>query len=180
MIELSTQDRLLAIYPQRRGVSFVLLDEDLCLASFGRRWIPQAQQRQCLLAIKDLFERFAPTTVVLEDPSDPDLGRCARIEKLLQATNTWVSKQSCRTELVPRARRRLAMRQRDVSNKDDLALLLAQLYPVLRERVPRRRELWMAESESMGVFDALTLALTVTGVPEAPMEDRLEWLDPAP
>ncbi len=118
-----------------------------------------------------LTERFATRHVILENAEDPDLRRGPRVQKLLRRMAEVCVEEGFRVSQVAKSQVSYAFRGRDVRNKSDRALLIAQLFPQLGSRVPPPREVWMAESSSMGVFDAVALALAELGVPQEPSED---------
>ena len=173
MSDIAGERRTLAAYPQRRGLAFVVLGEGRELRTYGRKWIIREKRHRTVAALIDLLGRFQPGQVVLEDAADPDLrrtrGTCRLLAELDRATRGF----GLVPQLVTRAQQLHAFRGRDCANKDERATLIAQLYPVLQRRLPPRREIWMAESESMGVFDAMSLALAHVGLPEGPVEDEL-------
>lgn len=173
MISPSQSKRTLALYPQRRGLAYVLLDRDRTLLTFGRRWISADRPGRTLKAMDQLVTMLTPASIVLECSETAGNRRRDVNQRLLERMNKRIDptrhlRVTIRTEQIQHA-----FRGRDIDNKDDRAQLIAQLYPILQRRLPPRREVWMAESESMGVFDAMSLALAHLGVPEEPVPDRL-------
>ena len=59
------------------------------------------------------------------------------------------------------------------TTKHEIALAIAQAFPELTSRLPRKRRPWMSEDESMNVFDAVALALTVLSNPKNYWEKHL-------
>jgi len=174
MVRRDNLTRRLAIYPQSRGLGFVVLDGSDDLIEWGRYSIRADKARQSIRVFKRLLARFEPDELVLEDPEDPDFPRCLRIARLLDRLCTQAASRDLVTMAVPRAQVSHAFRGRDVASKDDRAILIAQLFPQLMRRLPPRRELWMSENESMAIFDAMALVLTVAGVPSEPVAGPLD------
>ncbi len=141
---------------------------------WGRYSIRSDKGRQSLRLFRNLVERFEPDTLVIEDTADPDSPRCKRIEGLLKRLGRAASAAQIDVHAVTRAQVEYAFLGRDLSNKDDRAILIAQLFPVLMRRLPPRRELWMSENESMAIFDAMALVLSVVGVPTEPADGPLD------
>ena len=166
--------RRLAVYPQSRGLGYVVLEGQDHLVDWGRFSVRENKNRQSLKILKRLILRFQPVEFVCEDPHDPDSIRSRRISKLLARLREAATRMDIETCEVTKAQVGHAFRGRDVANKDDRALLLARIYPMLMPRLPARRELWMAEQEGMAIFDALSLLVAVVGLPEEPIPSVLE------
>ena len=172
MLERST--RRLAVYPQSRGLAFVVLHGSRELIEWGRYSIRIDKGRQTLSVLRRLIDRFQPNTLVIEDREDPDLHRCKRVRSLLRRIAAEAAKRKLEVFPVTRAQLSYAFRGRNVSSKDDRAVLLAHLFPVLMRRLPPRRELWMSENENMAVFDAMALAMVAVGLPSEPLPGPID------
>lgn len=172
----SQRRRTLALYPHRRGLSYVLIDDLRRLRDFGRKWISRNKSGLTLQYASELVRDKCADRVVLEDAHHYSCRRRHELRRLIDSMRTGIRRMSVELATVGNARMVSAFDARDCSNKNDRAILIAHLYPQLRDRLPSRREPWEAESELMGVFDAMMLALTIEGIPDVEPENELERL----
>ena len=169
--------RIVAAYPHRRGLSYVILDEDRKLRDFGRRWIPTDKHQATLAHLKLLLETKDVDVLVLEDERHFSCRRREPIKRLLREMRRMARAKNIEVKLVFQLEVARTFEPNGTSNKHHRASLVSQLYPQLRDRRPPKRELWSAESECMGVFDAAGIALTHMGLPATAPEDEVTRLE---
>lgn len=151
--------RLLALHPAQRGIGYVLLENDV-LIDWGVRRISFTNAAASRSVFARLKERLRPHLVVIERRQ----GKAGKKGPVIRGQ---------RAELASAAREhRLKLRQYSLrqmnavfahwnaNTKEQRAEILIERFPVLADYRPPRRKPWMSEHRNMGIFDALSLAMT--------------------
>ncbi len=148
-------DTILAIDPTSRGFTFAVLEAPAFLADWGERIIP-AKTGGLLRKVEDLLTHHQPAVLVVEDVAAKG---CRRRKRAREEINRMEQLALARGVRVERASR-LAVLDTFApgESKYEAALRLAETFPALAERLPRRRKAWMTEDARMNIFDALGFA----------------------
>jgi hypothetical protein len=146
---------ILAIDPTSRGFAFAVLETSAFLVDWGER-IVSAKTGGLLRKVDELLSRYEPTLLVIEDVAAKGSRRQKRARKEINRMEQLALARSVRVERVSR----LGVLDTFAPGKSkfEVALRLAQVFPVLGERLPRRRKAWISEDERTNTFDALGLA----------------------
>jgi hypothetical protein len=144
---------LLAIDPTSRGFAFAVLEAPAFLVDWGSR---RAMSSNLLQKVDDLFSRYQPDVLVLEDLAAEGTRRRKRARKEISSIERRALKRGVRVERVSRVGVRNTFAPG--KSKYEVALRLAEMFPVLANRLPRKRNTWRPEEARMNVFDALGLA----------------------
>jgi len=106
-----------------------------------------------------LLSRYKPDVLVLEDLGAEGARRRVRARKEIQAMERLALTRGVRVKRVSR----LGVRDNFAPGKSkyEVALRLAEIFPVLANRLPRKRNTWRPEEVRMSVFDALGIAAAV-------------------
>jgi hypothetical protein len=144
---------LLAIDPTSRGFAFAVLEAPAFLVDWGSR---KATSSDILQKVDELFGRYKPDVLVLEDPAADGARRRKRARREIGSIERRALKRGLRVERVSR----LGVRNTFAPGKSkyEVAALLGEIYPVLANRLPRKRKTWMPEEARMSVFDAVGFA----------------------
>jgi hypothetical protein len=147
---------LLAIDPTSRGFAFVVLEAPAFLVDWGSR---RAASSNILQKVDGLLSRYRPDVLVLEDFGADGARRRVRAKKEIQAMERLAFTRGVRVERISR----LAILDAIAPGrtKYEVALRLAEIFPVLANRLPRKRNTWRPEQARMSVFDALGIAAVV-------------------
>lgn len=147
--------RILAIDPTSRGFAFAILEAPAFLVDWGER-IVSAKSGGLLSRVDDLLTHHEPAVLVVENVAAPGCWRrkrareeITRMELLAVARGVRVVRVSRITVLDTFA---------PGKSKYEVALRLAQVFPVLMQWLPRKRKAWMTEDARMNLFDALGFA----------------------
>jgi len=155
MPRLLARDLIVGIDPTSRGFAFAVLEAPAYLVDWGERIVPTGSGT-LLRKVDELLAYHQPAVLVVEDAAAKDCRRrkrgreeIRRIERRAKARGVRVARVS-----------RLAVRDTLARGKSkyEVALRLAQVFPVLADRLPRRRKPYMSEDQRMNVLDALGLA----------------------
>jgi hypothetical protein len=141
---------LLAIDPTSRGFAFVVLEAPTFLVDWGSK---RATSRNILQKVDELLSRFKPDVLVLEDLAAKGARRRKRARREIESLGRRALKRGVRVEWVSR----LAVLDTFAPGKSkyEVALRLADIFPVLANRLPKKRNTWRPEEARMNVFDAL-------------------------
>lgn len=152
---LDMPERILAIDPTSRGFAFAVLEAPAFLVDWGERIVP-ARSGGLLRKVDELLSRYDPTLLVIEDLAVPGVRRRKRAQKEIRSIELLALKRGLAMERVSRLAVTNALAP--AKSKFEVALRLAESFPVLAERLPRKRKAWMTEDARMNIFDALGLA----------------------
>jgi hypothetical protein len=151
---------VLAIYPTRRGIAFVMFEGAHSPIDWGhvRREEPNAGGR-CLNKARALFDR-RPDVLVLQDTSWTGTRRSPRVEALNNAIFELAEEATFPVCTFSRDVVRIAFGHLTVPTRYAIAQDIAKNIPTFEHHLPPPRKRWLPEHERMGIFDAAALALT--------------------
>ncbi len=165
---LPPHDTILAIDPTSRGFAFAVLEAPAFLVDWGERIIP-AKTGDLLSKVDELLSRYEPALLVIEDVAVPHTRRRKRARKEIGSIELLALKRGLSAERISR----LAVIDTfaPAKRKFEVALRLAEIFPALGQRLPRKRKAWTTEDARMNIFDALGFAAAVmkrSGIAERP------------
>jgi|tagenome__1003787_1003787.scaffolds.fasta_scaffold20989298_13 hypothetical protein len=155
MPRLPPHETILAIDPTSRGFAFAVLEAPAFLVDWGERIVP-AKSGGLLLKVDELLSRYEPTLLVIEDLAVPGARRRRRASKEICSIELLALKRGVSADRVSRLAVTGAFAP--AKSKFEVALRLAESFPVLAERLPRKRKVWTTEDARMNIFDALGFA----------------------
>lgn len=152
---------VLAIDPTSRGFAFVVLETPAFLVDWGSR-SARAKSGGVVRKVDALISRYKPDVLVLEDLAAGGARRRKRARKEIESIERRALKRSVRVERVSR----LGVLDAFAPGKSkyEVALRLAEIFPVLANRLPRKRNTWRPEEARMSIFDALGFGLGATAI----------------
>ena len=112
-----------------------------------------SRNRKCLEAVADLIDQFQPLSIVLEDTSDRESRRTARIRRLYQSVLHLASANAIEVHRIEKAS------IRKVFGSVGAQAIAIQI-PAFAPRLPRARKPWMSQDERQCLFDAAALGVT--------------------
>jgi hypothetical protein len=159
MISRRRYDHILALYPQSRGLAYALFEGIVSPIDWGIREARGAEKNaRCLRRVEELFARYEPDVLVLQDVPRCGSRRSTRIHELhvsiveLSRTSGIAVRLYARDELL----RYFA--GRGATTKQAIAEMIAKHVPDFRLYVPPPRKPWRGEHAHMGIFEAAALA----------------------
>lgn len=154
--------RILAIAVRSQRLGFVVVEGSIELIHWGMIYYERNQDARIAAAIKriqTLFIRFAPSGIAIEK-SQTDQAPCPEnLYSLYRFIRRESFRRSIPVSMFTRIKVRSSFRDFGVRSKDDIAALLARMFPELQPRLPPKRKLWRREHFSMPLFDAVALAV---------------------
>jgi hypothetical protein len=152
---------VIAIYPNSRGLAFVVLENAMSVVDWGVRGARYKHSHgRYLSAIASLLERYQPAVLVLQDMSSTGTHRAQRIQNLNEAIMEFAEDRGIAVRSYSRARVREAFALPEPATKEAIAEAVAKYLPAFERHVPPPRKPWNSEHARMGLFDAAALALT--------------------
>jgi Holliday junction resolvasome RuvABC endonuclease subunit len=152
---------VLAIYLNARGFAFVIFESALSPVDWGVKEVRGLRKHaRCLVKIVAILDRYQPDVLVIQDTWSQGTPRARRIVKLNAAIAELTAPRGMALYTYSRADVWDAFRDVGVSNKQDLARVVALHIPFFERFVPPPRKPWKSEDARMGIFDAAALALT--------------------
>jgi hypothetical protein len=152
---LSPHDTILAIDPTSRGFAFAVLEAPAFLVDWGERIVPQ-KTGGLLREVDELLSHYDPILLAIEDVAVPHTRRRKRASKEIRSIELLALTRGLSAERISR----LAVIDAfaPAKSKFEVALRLAETFPALAKRFPRKRKVWTTEDARMNIFDALGFA----------------------
>ena len=152
--------RLMAIAPSTRGFGFAVLDGEETLVDWGVKSVKGDKNAGSLAKAEKLIAHYLPDAIVLEDHSDEQSRRAARIKRLSRDIIGVATTRKVKVKLFTRAQVRNLFFADGLGTKEALAEIIAKRFPEeLGDRLPPKRRPWMSEDCRMDLFAAVALAL---------------------
>ena len=148
------------IRSQRLG--FAVAEGSLELLHWGMIYYEKnegARVRAAAKRIQALFARFVPSVVAIERSANEKAFNLHSPRSIYQKIRKEAAHCSVPVRLLSRINVREGFRDLGVRSKDDIAALLARMFPELQSKLPPKRKIWKREHFSMPLFDAVALAV---------------------
>jgi len=152
---LSPHDTILAIDPTSRGFAFAVLEAPAFLVDWGEGIVSQKTDG-LLRKVNELLLRYEPALLAIEDVVVPHTRRRKRASKEIRSIELLALKRGLEVERISRLA--IIGAFAPAKSKFEVALRLAEIFPALGERLPRKRKAWTTEDPRMNIFDALGFA----------------------
>lgn len=154
--------RILAVALRSQRLGFVVVEGSIELIHWGMIYYEGNQDARIATArkrIQALFVRFVPSCVAIERSKADKAPSPGNLQSLYLTIRREASRRSIPVSMFTRIKVRSAFRDFSVKSKDDIAALLARMFPELQPKLPPKRKLWKREHFSMPMFDAVALAV---------------------
>lgn len=157
MRETRRYELVLAIYPNTRGLAFVLFEGPLAPVDWGVREVRGGRKNEsCLQHVRALLDRYHPDALVLQDTSESG-ARSHRIRVLNSAIAECADRLGLRIATCSRTQVRQSF---GYATKHEIAVAIARHVPVFERYLPPKRKPWTSEDARMGLFDAAALGIS--------------------
>ena len=154
--------RILGISLRSQRLGFAIIEGSVDLIHWGMVYYEKNEVARVAAGarrVATLLERFAPSIVAIEKSRTVKALHPERVELLYRSIRREASKLSASTLLFTRSKVREAFQDFGIRSKDEIAALLARMFPELQPSLPPKRKLWEPEHFSMPMFDAVALAV---------------------
>jgi hypothetical protein len=161
MSDCKRYDRVFAVYPNTRGLAFVVFEGQLAPVDWGVKTIRgKRKHSQCLRHIERILARYEPDSIILQDMSPTGTRRASRITEINSAIEELCELSGIPTYAFSRAQVRSVFSCLGMTTKQAIAEAIVKHVPAFERHLPPVRKPWMAEDAHMGLFDAAALAWT--------------------
>jgi hypothetical protein len=152
---------VLSIYLTARGFAYAVFEAPLSPIDWGAKTLvgPRKNPR-CLERILSLVEQYQPDTLVIQECSEKDSERSARIRRLYRTTEALARSHTIDVHRYSRSQIRQCFAKLGATTKYEIAHAISKLIPAFAHRLPPVRRTWMSEDPRMSLFDAASLTFT--------------------
>ena len=147
--------RVLAIDPTSKGFGYAVLEGPAVLIDWGVKHTKADRNPRCLQQARELFDRFQPDFLVVENTSAKSSRRCPRVAQLIEKLLLMAAGRDLGTRRISRIQMQRCFSENGPATKRQVAVALAQRFPELEPHLPPIRKPWMSEDERMSIFDAV-------------------------
>lgn len=149
---------MLSIYPTTRGFAFALFEGPESPVDWGIKAVRGSMKNSHTLdQVQELFERYEPDVVIIENTDENGSRRSARIRRLYRSLGHLASSRSAGVHCYSRDDIRKIFASVGAATKYEIAKAIATQMPAFSHRLPRVRKLWLSEDPRQSLFDALAL-----------------------
>ncbi len=152
--------RVLALDFGTRGFGYAVMEGPHQLIDWGVREIRRDKMAITLAKVRQLLDRYQPDEFVLEDYSSQGDRRPDRVRVLTGQVKEYALQAGVKAQSFSRAKIKEAFVAIGAVSRYEIAATLSSWFPELSGRLPPKRKPWMPEHPQMGVFDAVSLAMT--------------------
>jgi Holliday junction resolvasome RuvABC endonuclease subunit len=165
-----TPDSLvLSLYPNSRGLGFVLFEGPLSPFDWGVTEVRgKDKHRRMLRIVERIIDQYRPVVLVIEDWADEAFQRIDRINAFYEAIIVLAKKKLVPVVRYPMRKVREYFAYRNATTKYEIALHIAQIIPALSYQVPPKPTIWRSEDARQGLYDAAAVGLSYFGMPASP------------
>jgi hypothetical protein len=150
---------VLSVYPQSRGLAYALFEGILSPIDWGIREARGSEKNaRCLKRVGELFSRYEPDVLVLQDIPHCGSRRDSRIHALHGSIVELAQIYTIPVRLYTREEMHARFAGLGATTKHAIAETIAKHVPALKVYVPPPRKPWKGEHAHMGIFEAAALA----------------------
>jgi hypothetical protein len=155
-------ERVLSLYVTVRGFAFCLFESRGKLYDWGIKHVPKHIDKNvtCVSLIEQLIAKYDPHSIVIEDIDDAGSKRTERGIALYRAIEKLADRVGVTVFAYPRQTVFSVFKSYHPKTKHDIALVLADMLPQLKRRLPPKRKIWLPQDSRQALFDAAALGTT--------------------
>jgi hypothetical protein len=151
---------VIAIYPDALGFGFAIIENPQNPIDCGVVKVRPISNRRCLVRMKKMLYYYQPTLVILQSLKGKYSYKGKRVSRLLNSLTSYCIANRLTVKKYSREQIRFAFAQFNAKSRYAIAKTIVKWLPQYAYRMPKFRKPWMAEDYNMGMFDALSLAIT--------------------
>lgn len=148
----------LVLYPNTFGVCFVICEGPKEILDYGIKKVYPISHHKYMKKVKWLLDYCKPDVVLLLDYKASKISDRQKkiIDEIVQLSNA----KNLNLKSYSRSQIKQTFSYFNAKTKYEIAMVILNWYPMLKDKAPHKRLPWMAEHYQMGVFDAFSLMLT--------------------
>ena len=153
--------RVIAIYPNRLGYGYVVMESPLKLLHWNMVKSEPANNDEIMAQINQILKTYGPATVVIEDPESKISRKTPRIKALLSRIHASANDQGMATYHYSREEIRKVFTRFEVAKtKYEIAEMIARNIPALEPMLYDKPKYPYYEKYAVALFDSASLAIT--------------------
>jgi len=159
---------LLAIRPTTRGFGWALFEGPLAPVDWGIAIAKRNKTAKCMARFEKLINQYRPSSIVLEKLEANTSPTGDRVRILAENMSGFASNRDIDALVYSRADIGEVLAHDKKATRRTVAYAVAEILPILRDRLPPARKLWQPEDGRQCLFDAAALGIThyaLTGSP---------------
>ena len=152
----------LAIYPNAVGFGYAVMLNPRNPVDVGVSKVCPINNSVCLKRIRLLIEKFQPQAVIVQELEGKYSRKSPRVRRLIKDIRRLAKNSRVKVFTYSREQIKFVFSEfdQDASSKFQIAHVIGKYLPELAYRLTQYRQPWMAEDYNMGMFDAVSLAIT--------------------
>lgn len=161
MVKLRNSQTILALYPNRFGISYALFDNPEDLVEVGNGYIRPTCNKKALERAKKYLDYYRPSIVITRNLSDlRGSSKSKRIDSLIEKICKAARQKDLKVYQYTRSQIMEVFNQFQAKTKYQIMKCILNWYKQLEKyEIPKRKE-WMSDKPNTGIFDAVSLAMT--------------------
>ncbi len=158
MTSSNRQKLTLVLHPNTFGVGFVICEGPKEILDFGLKKVQPISHHKYMKKVKWLIDYCKPNLVLLLDYKSRKLS--ARQKRIIDVIVDMAKAKNLELKSYSKSQVKQVFSSFQATTKYEIAMVILNWYPELKNKIPHKRLPWMAEHYQMGVFDAFALMLT--------------------
>lgn len=150
---------IFAIYPNERGFGYACVEMPGTLVDSGIVTVRPVCNGKIIKRIGKQMDFYRPCLVILRDGKSLTF-RAKRIAALIEEISQVAKAKSLPLHAYSREQIRLTFQQFGAETKYEISQKILEGFGELQPLAPAPRKKWESENYNMGIFDAISLALT--------------------
>jgi Holliday junction resolvasome RuvABC endonuclease subunit len=151
---------VLAVHPTSRGFGWVLFEGPMAADLWAIATPKQSEYGPwCMKHFEKLLNQYHPKAIVLESGGPSDKVKVVRAELLSQNMRGFAANRDIDVYLYSRAEVGTALVSDENATRRTIVESVADLLPILRDRLPSKRRRWDSEDGRRCLFDAVALGI---------------------
>jgi hypothetical protein len=151
---------VLALYPNARGLGYVCLENPKKIRDSGMVQVFPISNDRILKRVVKFADFFKPTLILVQDCDSSYSRHSKRVARLVEDITKHAKEIKVPVYQYSRQQIRDTFEVFGAKSKHEIVQQIIKWFPQLEPLAPKIRKSWMAEDYSMGIFDALSLAVT--------------------
>lgn len=150
----------LTLYPNTYGLSFLISDGPKDIIDYGIKQVKKKEAKYFLEQFKRIMDFYEPGLVILRDYDHTESQISVKYRTIWNGIEEMVNERKMKLLKYSRKQIREVFEIFHAKTKYEISRVIANWYPQLKSKFPRKRKPWQSEDYYMSIFDSFSLMLT--------------------
>ena len=150
---------VLAVFPTSRGFGWILFEGPMAPVNWGIASVKNNHSAWCMMRFGKLLDLYQPKAILFEVNVATEKAKSGRVAVLGQDMRGFAASRDIEIHLYSRAEIAAALLSDENASRRAVVELVADLLPILRDRLPSPRKPWQSEDGRRCLFDAAALGI---------------------